>query len=502
MKLDGDLKVHDLITTHPFLADFLPAWNPAFRLIRDPAARAALGHVATLRMAAGMAGVELDALLAAIAGEIERRNGTRPDTGAGGVPPAATRTQRLAALEGIIADLHRGGDLEEARRRFTAAVGDVAPAELAALEEQMIRGGLPVSEVQRLCDVHVGAVRQALDRQGPPRTPPGHPVHTYLADNQVLARLADELAAAARALEATRPDAAAFERAATALDGLRGIENHYQRKENQLFPLLERHGITGPPKVMWGVHDQVRAQLKAVTRAVAGRDAAAVAAQAPALARAIVEMIYKEEKILLPMALQTLADAEWIEMRRGDDTLGYALARPAADWQGGGMDPLRVVSAPPPPAAPPQLAPSAAAPAAGIELDTGRLTLEQVNLMLRNLPVDLSFVDEQDTVRYYSEGRERIFPRAPGVIGRTVQNCHPAKSVHMVNQILEAFRAGRQDTAEFWIQLQGRFVHIRYFALRDAAGAYRGCLEVSQDVTGIRALEGERRLLAWEDGAR
>ena len=130
-------------------------------------------------------------------------------------------------------------------------------------------------------------------------------------------------------------------------------------------------------------------------------------------------------------------------------------------------------------------------------LDTGLLTLEQVNLLLTHLPVDISFVDEHDVVRYYSEGPARIFPRSPGVIGRQVQNCHPSKSLHMVNRILEEFRAGTKDAAEFWFEMGGRFIHVRYFAMRTVEREYRGCLEVSQDVTGIRALTGSQRLLDW-----
>ncbi len=136
---------------------------------------------------------------------------------------------------------------------------------------------------------------------------------------------------------------------------------------------------------------------------------------------------------------------------------------------------------------------------AKVALDTGSLTPEQINLMLVHMPVDVSFVDENDTVVYYSATPERIFPRSPGVIGRKVQNCHPPKSLDTVNRILEAFKAGRRDEAEFWIEMDGKFIHIRYFALRDAGRRYRGCLEVSQDVTGIRALQGQKRLLDWED---
>ena len=133
-----------------------------------------------------------------------------------------------------------------------------------------------------------------------------------------------------------------------------------------------------------------------------------------------------------------------------------------------------------------------------IDLNTGALTSEQVNLILTNLPVDISFVDDEDKVVYYSNTKGRIFARTPAVIGRKVQNCHPSESVHMVNRIIDAFRAGKRDMAEFWIEIGGKFIHIRYFAVRDTEGRYKGCLEVSQDVTGIRALQGQRRLLDWE----
>jgi len=133
-----------------------------------------------------------------------------------------------------------------------------------------------------------------------------------------------------------------------------------------------------------------------------------------------------------------------------------------------------------------------------IGLDTGALTIEQVNLMLKHLPVDVSFVDETDTVAYYSASPNRIFSRVPAVIGRKVQKCHPPESVHIVDRILDAFRRGEKSSAEFWIPLGGKFVLIRYFAMRDGQGAYRGCLEVSQDVTSIRTLEGQKRLLDWK----
>ncbi len=486
MRLSATTRVLELLTTHPFLEDFLVGYHPKFEMLKNRMARATIGRVATLRTVAGIANIDLTGLIADIAAEIEEQTGKRPEIDETGQTQGRTREERVKILKRIITDLHDGGSLEEAKRRFSEAVEDVEASEIAAMEEELIRSGLPVSEVQRLCDVHVGAFRHALDEHSVVQTQPGHPVDTYMAANKVITRLADRLGALVRDIESGKDKKAKLKQALTLIDELGGIENHYQRKENQLFPVLERHDVTGPSKVMWGVHDELRAGLKTVREAAERGDAPAFVSAATALARDLVEMVYKEEKILFPMALQTLSEREWVEVRRGEDELGYVLAQPAADWPEGAL--ARAGAKP---------------PTQGVlELATGELSLEQLNLVLTHLPVDLSFVDENDTVRFYSEGPERIFPRSPAVIGRKVQNCHPPGSVGVVQEILDSFRAGKQSVAEFWIEFARRFIHIRYFAVRDKSGAYRGCLEVSQDVTGVRALEGERRLLGWRTEAK
>jgi DUF438 domain-containing protein len=343
-----------------------------------------------------------------------------------------------------------------------------------------------VAEVQRLCDVHVGAFRDALDGKQDVSAPEGHPVHRYMADNQVISALANQLGEIGRKLAEDASLAELLLSAATKiLAQYDGLDNHYKRKENQLFPMLERHGVTGPSQVMWGVHDQIRAAWKTARKAAETGDATTFLATVPGLARDLVEMVYKEEKILFPMALEKLDAEQWAEEKRGEDELGYLLAQPATAVKPASLK-LAGTSAP--------------APAAGLlNLGTGALSLEVVDLLLRHLPLDVSFVDEKDVVRYYSEGKERIFPRTPAAIGRNVQNCHPPRSVATVNRILECFRAGSKDVAEFWIEMGGRFIHIRYFAVRDADRKYRGCLEVTQDITQIRRLEGQRRLLDWKD---
>ncbi len=476
MKLSAATKVHDLLNTYAFMEDFLTKLNPRYAMLKNRMARATIGRMANLRAVANIGGYECSELIQKIAAEITRQTGSQPEVEI--ADTEMTREERMEELKQIIQHLHDGGDPIEAQARFNSAMGDVEPCEIAAMEQELIRGGLPVSEIQRLCDVHVGAFKTALDKHEQLAMPPGHPIHTHMAENQQISKLADELGALAQKAADGQMVATDFTKAMELLDKLSGIDSHYQRKENQLFPFLEKHGISGPPQVMWGVHDEIRATLKKVHAAAGELDATAFAATAPTLARDIIEMIYKEEKILFPLLLETLDSTEWFEVRRGEDILGYAFTQPAAPWSG---EPNQ------------STAPTTATDGL-LEVMTGQLTLEQINLILTHLPVDLSFVDESDTVRFYSEGPERIFPRSPAVIGRKVQNCHPPKSMHTVQTILDDFRANSRSVAEFWIQMHGKFIHIRYFALRDQTGAYRGCLEVSQDVTHIRRLTGEQRL--------
>ena len=301
-------------------------------------------------------------------------------------------------------------------------------------------------------------------------------MHTFLAENRAIEQAAN------RWVEACRRPAPDHAELAATLAALAQVEIHYARKENQLFPNLERHGFTGPSKVMWAVHDGIRRQLKSAREAIDGSAPGSVAAIGLELARQITEMIYKEEKILFPTALSMLSEEEWAKIRAGDDAIGYALVKPAADW---------------PPAAAAPAGAAAPAPAGLVALRTGALTPEQLGAMLVSLPVEISFVDDRDTVQFYSDHPHRIFPRSPEVIGRAVQNCHPQKSVHMVDAILKAFRDGSRTEAKFWIEFKGRFILISYYPVRGADGRYLGCIEVTQDITELRGLQGEKRLLDW-----
>lgn len=407
------------------------------------------------------------------------------------------RAHRIQTMKDIITHLHRGGSPDDVRARLRQLVGETDASEIAAMEQALIADGMPVEEVQSMCDLHASVLRDVLVQIEPAPSagpPPGHPVDTFARENKALQRAVSRMRVAMRAI-ADLPDAAVPGEELIAwrqtYNDLMDVEKHYQRKEHLLFSCLERHGITGPSKVMWGKDDEVRALLKSLGEALAAQGASAAewkvviqAVAEPAL-HAVGEMIYKEEHILFPMALNALTEDEWGEIWRQTPEYGYCLEEPREGY------------CPPATADPDRVA--AISSDESLVFPTGALTPAQLRGLFAALPLDLTFVDANDRVRYFSEGPDRVFARSKAILGRKVQHCHPPKSVHIVEQILDDFKAGRHSVAEFWIPFHDRFVHIRYFAVRDAAGTYQGTLEVTQDLTRLRALAGERRLLEYED---
>jgi len=370
------------------------------------------------------------------------------------------------------------------KNRFKALVAHVSPSEIAHMEQKLIEEGMPETEVKRLCDVHVAVFKEALEKHEIPGAPAGHPVHTFMLENRASEKIMIDIDQLFEKL-GPDPNEELFSDNRNDLwpliDRLSDVQIHYLRKENQLFPLLEAHEISGPSQVMWAIHDDIRDLLKKAREHSSRSPASESMATLKEAVSAIREMIYKEEHILYPMSLETLTETEWGQVKAGEEEIGYAWIKPESGWA---------------PSAEPE--PGPVAGEEKIRLDTGFISRDLINLMLTHLPVDITFVDAEDRVAYYSQGKERIFPRSPAIIGRKVQRCHPPDSVHIVNKILDAFKDGSKDIAEFWLQLGGKFILIRYFAVRDGNGAYNGCLEVSQDISQIRKIEGQKRLLDWE----
>lgn len=402
------------------------------------------------------------------------------------------RATRIAALKGIIQQLHSGAAAETVKERLREIVRRTDATEIMAMEQQLMAEGMPVEEIRSMCDLHSQVTRDLLVQiTPPPAIQPGHPIDTFRQENAAIKDVIAKMRAAFAELSKLEDSAEAKEsmlRLRQSANELMDLDKHYQRKEHVLFSCLERHGISGPAKVMWAKDDDIRKLLKEMNQAArdcpltvpAIKEFFAHYAQ-PALA-AVEEMIFKEENILLPMSLQTLTENEWAEIWAASPKYGWCLVEPRQGYT------------------PPQVsgASTLVVPNDGtITLPTGHVTVEQLTAVLSTLPLDLTFVDAEDRVAFFSEGPERIFARSRAIIGRKVQHCHPPSSVEVVDRILGDFRAGRQNVAEFWINFRGRFVHIRYFAVRDKQGKYLGTVELTQDLSPLRELQGEKRLLQY-----
>jgi len=404
-----------------------------------------------------------------------------------------TGLDRKDLLKHLILQLHVGAAPAQVQKQLVRLLGQVPYGLVVEVEQELIEDGMPPEEVTRLCHLHGAALEGAIDLSGAAVAPPGHPVQVFQRENAALRAELDGLADVAGRLDGLADDAPAGD----ALLGVRGrlnaltdVEKHYLRKEHLLFPYLEKHGITGPPKVMWAKHDEARALLRGALEALAaapgsaGEARSAIALAVRPAAQAIRDMIDREENILLPMSLDTLDELEWWEIARQSAEIGFCLVDPEEGWR---------------PASVPASEVEAPLDGGRIRLPTGSIGVKELEAILNALPIDATFVDADDRVRYFTHGRERVFARSRAILGRKVQYCHPPSSVDRVDRILEGFRSGKRDRAAFWIEMRGRFVHIEYVALRDAAGTYLGCLEVTQDLTEKRALTGEQRLVSWNE---
>lgn len=391
------------------------------------------------------------------------------------------REYRGKVLKDLITQLHSGKTVEEVKGQFASAFDGVSAEEIAQAEQALVENGLPVSEIQRLCDVHAAVFKGSIEEIHQPSDPskiPGHPVNTLKRENRAVEKTIDGIRE-----KLTRPSDGSNKEIQTDLERLSEIDRHYLKKENLLFPYLEKYGITTPAKVMWGVDDEIRAQLRKIREEYPEKGAGKPGKSIEQLLTKITEMIFKEENILLPMLLENLTQDEWKRIAEESGELGYCLIGPVPPWTPAAKEEKEAVRQE-------EKSPGT------ITLPTGVLKTEELIRMLDTLPVDITFVDRDGTVKYFSQSAERIFPRTKAVIGRKVANCHPPASVHIVEKLVEEFQNGRKDHEDFWIDAGEKYILIRYFAVRSENGEYLGVLEVTQDIRPIQKIRGEKRLVS------
>ena len=309
---------------------------------------------------------------------------------------------------------------------------------------------------------------------------PGHPIHTFILENKEL----DQLIKTKLQIHLEEFDQKdSTENVYKLLEDcnlLLDIDKHYSRKENLVFPYLEKYGIYGPTNHMWRIDDFIRDSIKEAKIKLTNYegDKQEIIRIIHFISKEVCDMIYREENILFPMALKNLTEDEWIKIAHESDEIGYCLINQVEEWK----QERKALH-------------DKGVSEGYIKLETGILSLKQLELLLNHLPVDITFIDHDDVVRYFSYGKERIFARTKAVIGRTVQNCHPPRSVHVVEELLADFKSGKKDSEDFWIKFRDKYVYIRYFAVRDESNNYVGTLEFTQNIDPIQAIDGEKRIL-------
>ncbi len=400
--------------------------------------------------------------------------------------------KKLELLKEKIRQIDSEKDTELVKQELEKLFKEVSHADVVKVEQELVEEGIDKDKMLELCDLHTAALRGLINPESKKTEIPGHPVHTMKKENQAIKRelefiqsLVDQITNSEDATNVSE----LFLKIRTGINNLMDVEKHYSRKENLLFPFLEKYNITGPSTVMWGKHDQIRGLLKnciEVLKSTAEINAedgkALVEFVVTPATKLIDEMIYKEETILFPMALDSLSDEDWYQVYNQSDEIGFCLFAPSVEWKPENLSKDFIAEI---------------LDHSKIKLPTGIFNLSELNSVFNTMPFDLTFVDKDDIVKFFSHGSDRIFQRSNAILGRKVQYCHPPSSVHIVEKILNDFKSGEQNKASFWINFQGKFVYISYYALRDEENNYLGTLEVTQDLTELRKLEGERRILEY-----
>ncbi len=398
---------------------------------------------------------------------------------------------RKDKLKALILKLHHGGTQESVRNELLLSLSQIPYGEVVEVEQELIGEGLPEEEIMNLCDAHSAVLEGRVDLSALKPIPDGHPVDVFRKENQEIRNVVNAISTLiGNMVEQT--DSVLTEniiKLRGLFNNLYDVDKHYQRKEYLLFPYLEKLEITGPPKVMWGKQDEIREQIKGSidvlqveTMTPEEFKAAAEMVLKPA-AKGAWDMITKEEEILFPMALDAITEAQWYEISKQSIEIGFCLYDPQIEWH-----PEWVVK---------QSINESQKSGSHIQLPSGSFSAEEIMAILNTLPVDITFVDKDDKVKYFSQSAERIFQRNRAILNRDVRHCHPPASAHIVDKIINDFKTGRESRAPFWINMGGKLIHIEYFALRNEQGDYLGTLEVSHNVQPYRDLTGEQRILSY-----
>jgi len=410
---------------------------------------------------------------------------------------------KVELVKSLLRRIHEGADPESLKREFGEVLAKVNPAEIPLIEQQLVKEGFPIQEILRMCDLHVALFRDYLVGRELKGVPEGHPLDLLLRENELILKWAEQLGVVANALanagDAEMPPL--LQQLKALLSNLRAVRTHYRKVQMLLFPYLERRGIVAVPRVLWGREDQALLKLRTLMKMVGSElppdEAKAVAKEAASLANELAELVFRENKILFPALWALLTEGEWAAVAEEARKIGY-LVKADSEWKPKEEPVLPYQSEPRvEESSLERLPPEFRAVAAGIEPDkykltregdldlgTGFLSPEEVKGVFGALPIEVTFADASDRVRFYSDGRlPPAFVRTRTILCRNLLYCHPPRLERLVKDTLEALKRGEADYREFWTRIGDRIVRVFISAVRDESGKYLGAVEVVEDFT-------------------
>ncbi|CAM3641247.1 DUF438 domain-containing protein [Erysipelothrix urinaevulpis] len=468
MKISIDETFYDVVSKDERLLDFLIDFG--FKPMKKKITLETMGKIVTLRKGLDHLGTNVDQLNQDLIDE--------------GLEITFVDEKKAEGLGKLIKELHDGRDPEIVKESFREQFGSVSAAEIIEMEQELVKNGMPISEIQRLCDIHADVFNGSIEEihaSVDEFEVPGHPVHVLKEENRALEELLEDMDKAIGMLIKQDSSELRFG-LITLTNDLYDLDKHYKRKEECYFPFLEKQGYTAPSQVMWGVHDEIRLDLKNFYDLLKSESPIELSHHFSALRKRIEDMIFKEEKILLPMIVEEITEDDWLKIAKESQEIGYCLVSPKKEWV-----PKRKSFYD-------QVKEDLAAREEAIHFNVGTLNFEELEAILNLLPIHVTFVDKDDTFKYFNQTKGRHFFRSPSQIGRKVQHCHPPKSVDLVEGILHDFKANIKDEESFWIEMNGKLIYIAYYAVRDKFGNYMGTLETSMDIKPFQEIQGQKRL--------
>jgi len=424
--------------------------------------------------------------------------------------------RKIETLKKTLKELHQGRNIDEEKEKIKNILSKVKPWEIPFIEQELVKEGVSPFEIVNMYDIHVELFRESLIREFPvDRFPEGHPLRTFFIENTKAMEYGEKVSLYVTGLTNSRDDVQRgkyLESLRELVKELFSLRNHFAKVQMLLFPYLERLGLTAVPRVLWTKQDQVMHTVKMLYTALMKGDMQEIRKEGLKVSHALIDMVFRENKILFPTASVLLKEGDWAAIASEMDSVGYFKYRPVKKvWKPlvPPRYPYEITEAIPDrdiESLPKEVktlltkaeTPDTYSPTQNdrLEFPTGFLSKEEINEIMRSVPIDISFIDKDDRLIYYSPG-DRVFVRAKTALGRKVDHCHPPRSVGIVKRIIEEFRKGRRNKAVFWLRINGRLIYITYIPGRREDGEYLGTVEVVQDITDLKKIEGEKRMLDW-----